>query len=289
MSPLGFLAILCAILSMLAYSRRPTKSFRVDAQFAISLLTWGVLWFATGSTFAREGMMSLPIHMICHILVMFIVPIGIVGSSFIRSLWWILDASSRRRLLRWWYLDRRWRAPKWLFHPLTAALVLNVVMVSAHVPVVFDFVMGRTWAMDWLMEPAFLFSGLFFFHFLIPSPPRVNHVKIRYQLTMVTLTFLEMLFLAMAMSIFTKTSWYSVMVPGHGMAAMPGMVDVPGMAKTAAAAFSQQRLAAGILWICGDFWALPVTILIVQRTIKREGSLFAALDRQSSRLSGVVG
>jgi cytochrome c oxidase assembly factor CtaG len=283
MSPLAIVAILCAILSMLAYSRRPTKSFRVDVQFAISLVSWGVLWFATGSTFAREGMTSLPIHMICHILVMFIVPIGIVGSSFVRSLWWIVDTPSRRRLLRWWYLERSWRAPNWLFHPLTAALVLNVVMVSAHLPVIFDFLMRHTWAMDWLMEPAFLFSGLFFFHFLIPSPPRVNHVKIRYQLSMVLVTFIEMLFLAMAMSIFTKTSWYSVMVPGHGMAAMPGM------AKTATAAFSQQRLAAGILWVCGDFWAAPIIVLIIIRTIKRDGSLFAALERQSSRLSGVVG
>jgi cytochrome c oxidase assembly factor CtaG len=283
MTPLGVTAILGAILSMLAYSRRPTKNLRVDLQFAVALATWGLLWFATGSNFAREGMMSLPIHMICHILVMFIVPIGIVGSSFIRSLWWILDAPTRRRMLRWWYLERTWRAPKWLFHPLTAALVLNVVMVSAHVPVVFDFVMGRTWAMEWLMEPAFLFSGLFFFHFLIPSPPRKNHVKIRYQFAMVLSTVFEMFFLAMAMSIFTSTSWYTVMTPGHGMAFMPGM------ARTAAAAFSQQRLAAGILWICGDFWAGPIIILIIHRAIERDGSLFKALERQSSRLSGVVG
>jgi cytochrome c oxidase assembly factor CtaG len=283
MTPLGVTAILGAILSMLAYSRRPTKNLRVDLQFAVALATWGLLWFATGSNFAREGMMSLPIHMICHILVMFIVPIGIVGSSFIRSLWWILDAPTRRRMLRWWYLERTWRAPKWLFHPLTAALVLNVVMVSAHVPVVFDFVMGRTWAMEWLMEPAFLFSGLFFFHFLIPSPPRKNHVKIRYQFAMVLSTVFEMFFLAMAMSIFTSTSWYNVMTPGHGMAFMPGM------ARTAAAAFSQQRLAAGILWICGDFWAGPIIILIIHRAIERDGSLFKALERQSSRLSGVVG
>jgi cytochrome c oxidase assembly factor CtaG len=282
-TPLGIAAILGAILSMLAYSRRPFKSPRDNLQFAVALVTWGVLWFATGSSFAREGMMSLPIHMICHILVMFIVPIGIVGSSFLRSLWWILDAPTRRRLLRWWYLQRTWHAPHWLFHPLTAALVLNVVMVSAHVPVIFDYVMARSWAMQWLMEPAFLFSGLFFFHFLIPSPPRHNHVKIRYQFSIVMVTVFEMFFLAMAMSIFTSTSWYSVMTPGHGMALMPGM------ARTAAAAFSQQRLAAGILWICGDFWAGPVIILIIHRTIERDGSLFKALERQTSRLSRVSG
>ena len=34
MTPLGIVAIVAAVLSMLAYSRRPTKSFRVNVQFA---------------------------------------------------------------------------------------------------------------------------------------------------------------------------------------------------------------------------------------------------------------
>lgn len=283
MAPLGVVAIVAVILSMLAYSRRPTKSFRVNVQFVIALVTWAVLWFAAASPFAREGMTSLPFHMIGHVLVMFVVPMGVVGSSFIRSLWWILDAPARRRLLRWWYRGRRWRAPTWLFNPYTAALVLNVVMVTAHLSSVFDFVMARTWAMDWLMEPAFLLSGLFFFHFLIPSPPRHSHVRLRSQLVMVVVTMAEMVTLAMAMSIFTRTSWYSVMTP-HA-----GMVSMPGMATTAAAAFSQQRLAAAILWICGDVWAIPCLVLIVRRVIARDGSIFAALERQSTRLSGAAG
>ena len=33
----------------------------------------------------------------------------------------------------------------------------------------------------------------------------------------------------------------------------------------------------------------PVIILIIHRTIERDGSLFRALERQSSRLSGVAG
>jgi len=283
MAPLGVVAVLGAVLSMVAYSRRATHPLRVQLQFVVALATWGVLFFATATPFAREGMTSLPIHMIGHILVMFVVPMGVVGSSFVRSLWWILDAPTRRRVLRWWYLQRRWRAPVWLFHPLTAALVLNVVMVSAHLTPVFDFVMRRTWAMDWLMEPAFLFSGLFFFHFLIPSPPRISHVRARLQLIMVLATMVEMVSLAMAMSIFTKAPWYTVMIPGHGMPYMPGM------ARTASAAFSQQRLAAAILWICGDVWAIPCLVLIVRRIIARDGSLLSALERQSSRLTGVAG
>jgi hypothetical protein len=107
-------------------------------------------------------------------------------------------------------------------------------------------------------------------------------VRASAQLVMIAVTMVEMVVLAMAMSIFTKASWYSVMRPGPGMALMPGM------ARSASAAFSQQRLAAAILWICGDVWAIPCLVLIVRRVIARDGSLFAALERQSSRLSGVA-
>jgi cytochrome c oxidase assembly factor CtaG len=283
MAPLGVVAIIGAVLSMLAYSRRPTRSLRVNLQFVIALASWGLLWFATASGFAKEGMASLPDHMIGHILVMFVVPIGIVGSSFVRSLWWLLAPPTRRRILKWWYLERSWRSPRWLFNPIVATVVLNVVMVASHVPRVFDYVMARPWAMDGIVEPAFLLSGLFFFHFIVSSPPRVNHVRLKYQLFALLATLFEMLMLAMSMAIFTKTSWYSVMVP-H-----PGMAYMPGMATSASAAFSQQRLAAGILWICGDGWAVPCLILVLYRIIKKEGSLFAALERQTSRLSGVAG
>jgi cytochrome c oxidase assembly factor CtaG len=166
---------------------------------------------------------------------------------------------------------------------LSAALVLNVVMVASHTPRLFDYAMSHLWAMDWLMEPAFLLSGLFFFHFLVSSPPRHSRVALRLQLVMVVVTMFEMLILAMSMSIFTKTSWYDVMVPGHGMAYMPGM------ATTVSAAFHQQQLAAAILWICGDFWAVPLLVMIARRVVSRDGSLLAALERQSSRLSGVPG
>jgi cytochrome c oxidase assembly factor CtaG len=283
MSPLGVVAVLGAVASIVAYSRRRTTPLRVRCQFAIALLSWAVLWYATSSPFAAEGMVSLPDHMVGHILVMFMVPIGLVWSGALRSMWWILRPDSRRRMLSWWYLRRTWHAPKWLFHPITATIVLNVVMVASHTPRIFDFVMARTWMMQWVVEPAFLLSGLFFFHFIVSSPPRVNRVRLRFQLFALLVTVFEMLMLAMSMAIFTKASWYTVMVMHPGMAAMPGM------ARSASVAFSQQRLAAGILWICGDVWAVPCLILVLYRIVKREGSLFAALERQTSRLSGVTG
>jgi hypothetical protein len=124
----------------------------------------------------------------------------------------------------------------------------------------------------------FLLSGLFFFHFIIPAWPRRPRSRLRLQLLMVVVTMVEMLIMAMSMSIFTKSAWY-VMGPDSAMSSMPGMGVSP------AVAFSQQQLAAAILWICGDFWAVPCLILIVRRVIQRDGSLLAALDRQASVVS----
>jgi cytochrome c oxidase assembly factor CtaG len=280
-APLGVLAIAGAVLTILAFDRRRVRTARSTEQSLLALLSWALLWFATASPFARRGMTNLPDHMIGHVVVMFLVPMGLIFSGFVRSLWWIAPVERRRRILKWWYVGRTKRLPHWVLHPFTAALVLNVVMVASHTPRLFDFSMQHLWAMDWLMEPAFFLSGLFFFHFLITAPPRRNHVALRLQLIMVVVTMFEMFVLAMSMSIFTKASWYDVMTPGHGMPFMPGM------ATTVSAAFHQQQLAAGILWICGDFWAVPILVMIARQLVRRDGSLFATLERQSARLSRV--
>jgi cytochrome c oxidase assembly factor CtaG len=282
MSPLGVLAVVGAVLTILAFDRRRVRTRRSSIQSLLALSSWAVLWFAAASSFERRGMTNLPDHMIGHVLVMFLVPMGLIYAGFARSLWWIVPIERRRALLRWWYLGRTKRLPRWVLHPFSAAIVLNVVMVASHTTRIFDFSMEHLWAMQWLMEPAFLLSGLFFFHFLITSPPRRNRVALSRQLVMVLVTMFEMLILAMSMSIFTQVSWYDVMTPGHGMPYMPGM------ATTVSAAFHQQQLAAGILWICGDFWAVPILVSIAHRLARRDGSLFAVLERQTSRLSGVA-
>jgi cytochrome c oxidase assembly factor CtaG len=281
-SPLGVVAVVGAVLTILAFDRRRVRTERSSLQSLLALFSWAVLWFAAASPFERRGMTNLPDHMIGHVLVMFLVPMGLIYSGFARSLWWIAPVDRRRQLLRWWYVGRVKRLPTWVMKPFTAAIVLNLVMVASHTPRFFDFSMEHLWAMEWLMEPAFLISGLFFFHFLIVSPPRRNRVKLSQQIVIVVVTMFEMLMLAMSMSIFTTASWYDVMTPGHGMPYMPGM------ATTVSAAFHQQQLAAGILWICGDFWAVPILVVIARRLVRRDGSLFAVLDRQTSRLSGVV-
>ena len=286
MTPMGVVAILGTALSFLSFLRRPSRRRRNQLQFATSLLSWAFLWFATSSSFATSGMTNLSIHMIGHVIVMFLVPIGLQLSGTARSWWWLLPVNKRRQLLRWWNVDRKLHVPKFLFNPISAALVLNVVMVISHLPAVFDASMKHRWGMDYLLEPAFLLSGLFFFHFIISSAPRKNRVGIRLQLFMVLSTMFEMLVMAMALSIFSNSAWYEVMKPMAGMSNM-NMAGMSMPTTTLLEAFHQQQLAAGVLWVCGDFWAVPCLIVIMRRLANRNGgSLFNALNRGSEKLTG---
>jgi hypothetical protein len=84
----------------------------------------------------------------------------------------------------------------------------------------------------------------------------------------VVITAFEMLVLAMSMAIFTKTPWYSMNIFMDG----------------SSAALRDQRFGAGILWICGDFWAVPALVLIAYRLYGAEGGVSAQFERALGRV-----
>jgi cytochrome c oxidase assembly factor CtaG len=226
---------------------------------------------AAGPWLQPREMANLVDHMIAHVVLMFLVPIAWIYGGAGRLWWWALPVAPRRRFLRAWYRLRRPSASPSIAGPAAATLTLNLVMVVSHLPRVFDDAMVHTWSMDWLVEPAFVASGLWFFSYLVASPPRQLRTRLRVQLAMVVLTMVEMLVLAMSMSIFTKQQWY--LGAARAMASMGGLAGYD---------FHSQQVAAGVLWICGDFWAIPILAVILRRAARRDGGVLGALERQLS-------
>ena len=156
-----------------------------------------------------------------------------------------------------------------LTNPIVAIVLFNGTMILWHLPAVYDWASFHQWPMDWVMAPMFVVTGYLFWRVLLPSHPAGPRGSTPVQVVAVVATAFEMLVLAMALAVFTKTPWYSMNI----------LMDGP------TAALRDQRWGAGILWICGDFWAVPIIVVAIRRLVVREGSLFAVLERQSESLS----
>ena len=275
-TPLGCIAVVLGItyetgLRWLAHGQTPEhrrQTRRRSLAFYAGLL--GLVLVASGPL-ERWGMQWLSVHMILHILEMFYLPpLLILGAPWVPLLF-ALPVDTRRRLLRMVYLSK---STGWLralgsllTSPIVAVVLFNAVMVFWHIPVIFDWASWHGWVMNWLMAPSFVVVGVLFWRVILPSHPWPARGSTRLQIAAIIATAFEMLILAMAMSIFTKGPWYSMNVLMDG----------------STAALRDQRWAAGILWVCGDFWAVPALVLIAMRISSTEGGVAASFERVLGR------
>ena len=207
------------------------------------------------------------VHMIQHLLLMFAAPTLIVAGAPWQPLLAALPARVDRAVARS-VLAGGWSRPLraasgFLLRPWVSVVLFNAVMIAWHVPALFDWGESNPAVHTWLLHGSFLAAGVLFWLQFIPSPPFRRRMPLVSQAGALLITNVIMIGIAMALSIFVSGSIYPVY--DH----VPGVTLPP---------FADQQLGAAILWVCGDFWALPTMIVVVRRLMSAEGSVSAALE-----------
>src|SRR5579859_647918 len=205
------------------------------------------------------------VHMVQHLLLMFAAPSLIVAGAPWAPLLAALPGRSGRSVTRG-VLAGGWSRPLravggFFVRPWVAVVLFNAVMVFWHLSGPFDLAENNQAVHIWLMHGSFFAAGVLFWLQFIPSPPFRQKMPLLSQAGALLVT--NVIGIAMALSIFVSHSVYPVYDHVLGVS-LPPLAD--------------QQIGAAILWVCGDFWALPTMIVIVRRMMSTEGSLSAALD-----------
>jgi cytochrome c oxidase assembly factor CtaG len=208
------------------------------------------------------------VHMIQHLLLMFAAPTLIVAGAPWQPLLDGLPGRSGKTATRE-VMTAGWTRPLravggFLLRPWVSIIIFNVVMVIWHLPGPFDLGERNSAVHIWLVHGSFFISGVLFWLQFIASPPFRIKMSSVAQAVALLVTNCQMWVLAMAMGFLSSTSWYAVY--NH----VPGVTLPP---------FADQQIGAGILWVCGDFWAIPTMIFVIRKLMTEDGSVGAAVDR----------
>ncbi|NNN08567.1 MAG: cytochrome c oxidase assembly protein [Acidimicrobiaceae bacterium] len=208
------------------------------------------------------------VHMIDHLLLAFFAPILIVLGAPWVPLQFFLPVRARRALGRFLFLSSGagWLRAigRGLRSPIFAVSFFNFVMIFWHIPVVYDYSDTHQLVHIWLMHTSFLVAGILFWLQILSSHPFHPVRGPVWQGGVILLTNAVMTVMAMSMSIMTNSSWYNVYAHVAGVTMAP---------------LTDQQIGAAILWVCGDFWALPMLGMVIRRAIREEKHSGSLADR----------
>lgn len=262
----------------LANLRRRSLPKRTRARRLRSLVFYAglvVLLIAVSSPIDYWSYDYFLVHMTEHILLAFFAPILIVAGAPWLPLLHGLPVAPRRRLMRAVLLGRSSRglraAGRFVVNPWTALISFNAVMLLWHIPALFDAADENRLVYVGLLQTSFFVTGILFWLQIIPSHPFRLKASPLWQVGAIISTNVVMFVLAMSLSLFSQTSWYSV------YAHVPGVTLSP---------YADQQIGAAILWICGDFWAVPALAVTIRRAIDHDGGFSLGVDRLFHRDPG---
>ncbi len=255
-------------------SRRSTKA-RSTRRRRSSLLFYAgftVLVLAIESPIDYWASRYFFVHMIEHILLSFFAPILIVAGAPWIPLMFALPVRWRRSTGRFFYLNSKAAGfrivGRFIRNPWVAVISFNIAMLVWHIPSWFNLAERNSSVHIWLMHGSFIVTGVLFWLQIIPSYPLKPARGPVFQVSAIVATNVLMTVLAISMSILTAVSWYATY--NH----VPGVTLSP---------FADQQIGAAILWVCGDFWALPTVLVIIRRALENDGSFTGTFDRLMGR------
>ena len=227
-------------------------------------------------------------HMVQHLLLMFAAPTLVVAGApwqplvsalsralpgrSGRSVTWPVPAGTQVLVQAGGWSRPLRAAGGFVLRPWVSVALFNAAMIAWHLPGPFDLAETNRTVHIWLMDASFFAAGVLFWLQFISSPPFRRRMQLAAQAAALLVTNAIMIGIAMALSLFVSHSVYPVY--DH----VPGVTLPP---------FADQQIGAAILWVCGDFWALPTMIVIVRQLIMADGGVTATLDRLLNR--GSVG
>jgi cytochrome c oxidase assembly factor CtaG len=208
------------------------------------------------------------VHMVQHLLLMFAAPSLVVAGAPGQPLLAALPGRSGKAVTRS-VLAGRWARPAraaftFVTGPVVAVAAFNLAMIVWHIPAAFDLAADNPAVHVWLEHGSFFATGVLFWLQFIPSPPFRSRMPLLGRAAALLATNVVMIFIAMSLSIFAT---HSVYAPYQ---------HVPGVTLPA---FADQQIGAAVLWVCGDFWALPTMIVTIRKLLSDETGVGTALDR----------
>jgi cytochrome c oxidase assembly factor CtaG len=235
------------------------------------------LWFYAGLAVLLLAVVSpidywsdayFTVHMVQHLLLMFAAPSLVVAGAPGQPLLAALPGRSGKAVTRS-VLAGRWARPAraaftFLTGPVVAVAAFNLAMIGWHIPAAFDLAADNPAVHVWLEHGSFFAAGVLFWLQFIPSPPFRSRMPLLGRAAALLATNVVMIFIAMSLSIFAT---HSVYAPYQ---------HVPGVTLPA---FADQQIGAAVLWVCGDFWALPTMIVTIRKLLSDETGVGTALDR----------
>jgi cytochrome c oxidase assembly factor CtaG len=207
------------------------------------------------------------VHMVQHLLLMFAAPSLVVAGAPGQPLLDALPGRSGRAVTREVAIGDWSRPLRAVWHFLTgpwvAVALFILAMVVWHLPPAFNLAAANSVVHIWLEHGSFFLTGVLFWMQFIPSPPFRSRMPALGRVAALLATNVVMIFIAMTLSIFATHSVYAP------YAHVPGVTLPP---------FADQQIGAAILWVCGDFWALPTMIITIRKLMSDETGIGTALD-----------